>query len=434
MKRLALCASLVAMLLLGTGVGTLQAQTARPDFPGLVKKLEKSDANVANEKKSGKEGTWLDRGKLLTEIATAHTLNTQPGWDAPTIMLVLGQPESEGQEQVNGTTYQVLRYGEVDLYLEGSKLVFTTVVKPVVVKPLPLAYAAYRKAESLDAKGKKSKKIAEGLKMVRDLLFNEGVNYYVQGDYAESAESLELMLEIGRHSLVNVKDTVAAYYAGLARYQNGEKEAALRHFEEAINAGYTNNGELICTYYQVAKEVDRIEEGKAMVEASVQSYPGQKCLMLSLVDYYVSQGKDAKESLPYLARAIADDPTNAQLYFVKGVVMQNLNDQEHALEAYNKARELDPKYIDPVYNIAVMYYNAGVEWQKKAIEDGNKYDEYMAAAEMEFKKSIPAAEEALKIQEGHAETIDILRTLYFKYRSDPNMAAKLKALEEKYPK
>lgn len=433
MKRLAIYASLAAMLL-GTWVGSIQAQTARPDFSKLSKKLEKSDEKIADAKKSGKVATWLERGELLTEIASAHTLNTQPGWDAPTIQLVLGKPESESQEELNGTAYHVLHYAEVDLYLESNKLAFTKAVKPVVVKPLPLAYAAYTKAVSLDPKGKKSKKIGEGLQMVRGLLFNEGVNYYVQGNYGESAESLELSLEVGRHALVNANDTIAAYYAGLARYQNGEKEEALRHFKEAIDMGYTNKGDLICTYYQVSKEANKIEEGKALVEANLQSYPGQKCLMLSLVDYYISQGKEAKEALPYLERAIEADAENAQLFFVKGVVMQNLNDRESALAAYRKSHALKPDYIDPMYNIAVMYYNAGVELQKKAIEDSKKYDEYMAAAEQEFKKAIPAAEEALKIQEDHAETIDILRTLYFKYRSDASMAAKLEALDAKHPK
>lgn len=433
MKRLAIYASLAAMFL-GTWGASLQAQTARPDFSKLSKKLEKSDEKIADAKKSEKVGTWLDRGELLKEIAAAHTYNTEPGWDAPTLGLVLGKPVVEEQEEVNGTTYQVWRYGEVSLYLNAGKLVFTRVDKPIVNNPLPIAYNAYLKALSLDVKGKKQKKIGEGLKEVRRLMFNEGVNSYMQGRYGEAAESLEESKRVAGHALVNETDTIGAYYAGLARYQNGDKEEAMKHFKEAIDLGYTNKGELVCTFYQVSKEVGKIEEGKALLESYVSKFPGQKCLMLSLVDYCISQGKDAKEALPYLERAIENDPQNPQLLFVKGVVMQNLNDRESALAAYRKAHELQSDYVDPVYNIAVMYYNAGVELQKKAIEDSKKYDEYMAAAEQEFKKAIPAAEEALKIQENHAETIDILRTLYFKYRSDSNMAAKLEALDAKHPK
>lgn len=433
MKRLALYASVVSMLM-STCVGSILAQTARPNFSKLSEKLEKSDQKTADAKKGLKVGTWLDRAELLTEIAAAHTLNTQAGWDAATVQLVLGKPDSEGQEEINGTKYRVWHYGTVDVYFEADKLAFTKVVQPVVVNPLPLAYAAYMKAESLDVKQKKVKKIADGLEVLRGMMFNEGVNYFKQGQYGKSAESLEQALEVGLHANANLKDTLAAYYAGLARYQNGEKEEALQHFKEAMDMGYTERGNVVCTYYQVAKEAGKIEDGKAMVEANVQKYPGQKCLMLSLVDYYVSQGKDAKESLPYLDRAIAADSANAQLYFVRGVVMQNLNDRDGALASYNKAHELKPDYIDPLYNIAVMYYNAGVEFQKKAIEDSKKYDEYMQAADQEFKKAIPVAEDALKVQENHAETIDILRTLYFKYRSDSSMAEKLKALDAKYPK
>lgn len=216
MKRIALYVTLVAMVF-GTWGASLRAQTARPNFESLAKKLAKSDASIADAKKGQKVATWLDRGALLTEIAGAHTLNAQNGWDEATIMLVLGKPSSESQAEVNGTTYHVLHYGEVDLYMNANKqLTFTKVVQPVVVDPLSLAYDAYLRAVSLDAKGKKSKKIGEGLRMVHDMLFNDGVNFYTQGEYGKSVESLELSIEVGRHELLKSVDTIAMYYAGLA--------------------------------------------------------------------------------------------------------------------------------------------------------------------------------------------------------------------------
>ena len=434
MKRIALYVTLVAMGF-GTWGASLRAQTARPNFESLAKKLAKSDASIADAKKGQKVATWLDRGALLTEIAGAHTLNAQNGWDEATIMLVLGKPSSESQAEVNGTTYHVLHYGEVDLYMnENKQLTFTKVVQPVVVDPLSLAYDAYLRAASLDTKGKKSKKIGEGLRMVHDMLFNDGVNFYTQGEYGKSVESLELSIEVGRHELLKSVDTIAMYYAGLACYQKGDKEKAIEHFGEAIESGYTNNGELICTYYGVAKEAGKVEEGKAMLQANLSKYPGQKCLMLSLVDYYISQGKDPKEALPYLETLIANDPKNAQLYFVKGVVLQNMEDEAGALAAYQKSSEMAPDYVDPVYNIAVMYYNDGVALQKKAIDDSKLYDEYMKKAEEKFRKAIPAAEKALEVQPGYEGAVDILHTLYFKYRREPEMQKKLDALMAKYPK
>ena len=80
-----------------------------------------------------------------------------------------------------------------------------------------------------------------------------------------------------------------------------------------------------------------------------------------------------------------------------------------------------------------MYYNDGVEAQRKAIEDGKKYDEYMEQANVLFKKSLSYAEKAMEIQAGHEGTVDILRSLYFKYRQEPGMQAKLDELTAKYP-
>lgn len=433
MKRKTLYALLVTVLACTFGVAA-QAQTARPDFESLAKKLAKSDKKIADAKKGADVGTWLDRGELLEEIAGAHSLFIQPGWDVATVMLVMGKPQGVEQVSLKDKNYNVLHYGEVDVYAsENKQIAFSRVVRPVVTDPLRLAYDAYEKAASLDVKKKKTKKIADGLNRVRSMLFNEGASYYSQGEYGKAGDALELSVEVGQDALVHANDTVAMYYAGLARYYEGQKEEALEYLKKALDNGYKSNGEAICSYYEVAKEVGKIEEAKAVLESNISKFPAQKCLMLSMVDYYISQGKDPREALPYLERAIENDPTNAQLLFVKGIVLQKMGDEDGALQAFTKSNEIQPDFVDPIYNVAVMYYNDGVEAQRKAIEDGKKYDEYMEQANVLFKKSLSYAEKAMEIQAGHEGTVDILRSLYFKYRQEPGMQAKLDALTAKYP-
>ena len=40
---------------------------------GLLSKIEKSDADIANEKKAAKAATWLARGKAFYEVAVEPT-------------------------------------------------------------------------------------------------------------------------------------------------------------------------------------------------------------------------------------------------------------------------------------------------------------------------------------------------------------------------
>jgi len=76
---------------------------------------------------------------------------------------------------------------------------------------------------------------------------------------------------------------------------------------------------------------------------------------------------------------------NGCFIFVKGIVLQKMGDEDGALQAFTKSNEIQPDFVDPIYNVAVMYYNDGVEAQRKAIEDGKKYDEYMEQANVLFK-------------------------------------------------
>ena len=49
-------------------VPAVQAQKVNKE--ALLAKIEKSDADIANEKKATKAATWINRGKAFYEVAT----------------------------------------------------------------------------------------------------------------------------------------------------------------------------------------------------------------------------------------------------------------------------------------------------------------------------------------------------------------------------
>jgi hypothetical protein len=62
---------LTAFAALLMAIPAVQAQKVNKS--GLLSKIEKSDADIANEKKAAKAATWLARGKAFYEVAVEPT-------------------------------------------------------------------------------------------------------------------------------------------------------------------------------------------------------------------------------------------------------------------------------------------------------------------------------------------------------------------------
>lgn len=63
---------------------------------------------------------------------------------------------------------------------------------------------------------------------------------------------------------------------------------------------------------------------------------------------------DPKRSLRHFERAIALFPSYAEAFFMLGMAHLQLNDSEQAQAALEKARELNPKALEPYYPLAVL--------------------------------------------------------------------------------
>ncbi len=59
-----------------------------------------------------------------------------------------------------------------------------------------------------------------------------------------------------------------------------------------------------------------------------------------------------------LLSAIKYSPSRKEAYNNIGCIYENLSEQEVAITNYNKAIEIDEKYIDPLYNLSLIYYKS----------------------------------------------------------------------------
>ncbi len=84
--------SVFAALLLA--VPAVQAQKVNKS--AILSKIEKSDADIADAKKSMKAATWINRGKAFYEAAVEPTKNLFGNMEPTMVTLTVGAPKSQG--------------------------------------------------------------------------------------------------------------------------------------------------------------------------------------------------------------------------------------------------------------------------------------------------------------------------------------------------
>ena len=147
MKRILMLAA-AAIALCGQ---SLSAQQVTVNEKALLNKIERSDSDIVNPKKSGKASTWLHRGETFYEAATAVSKNLYDGIDAMTVVALFGEPTDAEIVELNGRMYSKGIFPYVDIYLDELAIPVSWVItKEVYPGALSKAIEAYEKAYELE--------------------------------------------------------------------------------------------------------------------------------------------------------------------------------------------------------------------------------------------------------------------------------------------
>lgn len=405
------------------------------DYRSLEKKLVKSNENIANEKKAQKLGTWMDRGELMVKIFNAYQGNLTYGMDIANFPLLMGKAQGERDEKIGNVEYHVLETAHVEYYFQNGRYVFFKVTNPVVAEPLQLAFDSYKKAIELDPEKKKENKITESLLQLRNSLANEGLNYTKLNDYPHAVNSFQSALMVDPYATGKkfVMDSTLYYRLAFSQAANKQPQEAFANYAKSVELGYTMNGELLCLMADVAlQDSTLLPKAYDILKQGLAKYPDQKCIMLSLIDNSVRQGRDPKEVVTYVESALANDPQNPFLHGILGNVYDKLNDIATAEKYYRRAYELKTDWYDMLYNIAIIHYNKAANLQSEAVNlprnrDAD-YDKLMGQANAELHTCINVLEELDGVKKDHADALDLLRQLYFRFRMEDGMQAKYDAI------
>lgn len=242
------------------------------------------------------------------------------------------------------------------------------------------------------------------------------------GAYQGSIQLMDVVGEV---------DSVSYFNGGIMAENLGNWEVAEEFYGKAAEVDFAGNiaaPRYAKALYKNGKE----EEAYAAMEKGAAKYGSDKDFITEEVNFYLLTG-DNEKAKGAVTRLIDTDPNNPQLHFIAGTIYDESGQFEEALNAYDKALEIEPDYFDANFNRGVMLYNRGADKLKEveSIDDFALMKEETEKAKEFFKDAVPYMEKCHELDPKERNTINVLKTLYLQLRMNDKaqeMNEKLKNL------
>jgi tetratricopeptide (TPR) repeat protein len=388
------------------------------------KKIAASDKSIADPKKGINPNTWISRGELFYEIAVVPKELIYQGMSEEAYELVMAglsatvkkQKETIGDEQ-----YKVHIFDDKKVYIKDSVIQFWDVLEYEAPNPMQKAYEAYIKAKSLDPGGKKAKKLKENFTLLATLSKIEALNKYHLKQFADAVEFFALTIDCS--SEAGTIDTLSIYYAGVLAVEAKNYAVAEKYLKKSIELGNTENGDTYAYLAETLKALNKIDEARAMLEKGFSENPENQQIVISLINNYMSTGKDPKDIIPLIKVAQEKEPTNINLHIVEGDLHDKLHDTVNAIKCYQKAIDVNPDNFFGYYKLGLLYFNTGATYSTLSVDekDIKESDKLFELANTELKKALPFLEKAFELKSDEISTIQALKEINFRFRNENDM-------------
>ena len=437
---------LTALAALLVAVPAVKAQKVNKE--ALLAKIEKSDADIANEKKAAKAATWLARGKAFYEVAVEPTKSIFANMEPTMLKLAVGEPKSTTKETLNGTEYDAWVYPYFTAYVKDNKVVTWKQSKWVLKDAPKKAIEAYNKAYELDPKT--AEKVKEGLKQVSDFCSQVGNVGIDSGNYVEAADAYVTAFEAQSSPAYEKADPALLYYAGYLLTVDGSNNPKSfarggEYLTKAIDLGYADEEGNIyyylfhCYYGQKAQDKAFLEKAKQALLTGIEKFPKNDRIIDGLVQLYTSPEDnvgDPADLIGLIDKAIENNPSSVDLWFGRGRIFYALKDYDQSIDSFKKVVELKPDLYEGNYYLGVFYTIKGDEVNKeinaKQYSSQAAYDADLEKVNVIYMEAIPYLEKALELKENDPSSLELLKSICFRLRDEEGMMDKYNKYNELY--
>lgn len=404
--------------------GYAQQVTVNP--ANYQKKIEKSDAEIANAKKAAKASTWMKRGDMMIEVENAYTSQLFAQAPLNLVMMKIGNPQTQEAVTIGRDTYLKLGYGAFDVYTDvnGQMVMGWNVTEPIYVDAIDKAIEAYKKCYELNPK--LGKKVALGFVNVKNaILKNANSKYFLQDykaalDYYEQAYQVSIIPEAAMEEDLN-----NLYNAGYLAYYAGEYERSIELLKLAESKGYYAEGSIYNVLYNSYKAAytdnkEKMAEAKVFLQNALVNFPTNSDIVSCMTDVYLALGESPEPMIELLKGAIEADPQNPQLKLGLGAVYYNLQKYDEAVAMFDEAIALDPTNVNLYLNKAYTYTRKGDALNKEANDmswnDENRQGVIANAMEA-YASAIEPFEKAFELNPQNVDIVEYLKSICFQVRN-----------------
>ena len=312
--------------------------------------------------------------------------------------------------------------------------------EPVMYEALGAILPYFKKAYELDQlpneKGKIKPKYSKDIKSILGAdhvyFFNGGAYYFDQKDYKKAYDFFNQYLEISELPMFEGTQTAekdstfmtVQFYAAVAATQLQDSPIAIKALERAKSSDFRLNDVYQYLSYEYKQAGDSVNYVKTLEEGYAK-FPNEEFFLMSLIDAYI-QSRKKKKAISYLNTAIAQKPSDSQLYHALGIVYETgIKDYAKAEDTFKKALEVNPESVESMSALGRIYYNQAVNKQGEAnmINDSKKYQEELTIAKDLFKQALPYFQKAHEMKPSESEYMVALRGIYYNLNMGPELEA-----------
>lgn len=189
-----------------------------------------------------------------------------------------------------------------------------------------------------------------------------------------------------------------AYFAGLLAYQNKDYASAQKYAKVAAeDPQRTADANEIILFAQ--KDGAKTKEDSLAYISTVRELhkqnPNEDKYFNLLMDYYLKSG-DKAALKQWTDEEIAANPQNKMAWALKGEAEMNSQQWDAAIEAYKKAYDIDPSFIQVIFNLGVCHNSKAIELKDKladkktgglTVANANKVKEILGQAKTYMEKA-----------------------------------------------
>lgn len=275
-----------------------------------------------------------------------------------------------------------------------------------------LAYESFEKSLTY----KRNSRITDQLEPIYVELANNlmalGKKEYQGKRFDQALKAYENALKINESYITSVVlDSNLVYNTALAAYNSKEYERSTKYLNRLNEMSYSPNvPHLLHAVYLAAGDTANAE---LILSEGIERYQKNEELVLVFVDLLFKSDK-CDEAVAVLDSASVRSPEKYIYPYTKGLVYQKKEMYEQAIEAYQKAVEVDPEKLSSYTSIGTCYFNMGVEKEQNArsINNNSIYREELAKSVEARKNAVSWLEKALDKSPDNQAVRDQLLQLY----------------------